>query len=374
MARLKLFLCALIAAGLAQGQDRPAAAEIKVGFAHPLSGPYSATGHRNQVAAEIAVADLNADGGVLGEPVELVVADDACGVREASDAAKRLIQAEVDVVIGHMCSHSSLIAAGHYEAAGILMITSGSTHPRLTEEGRRNVFRLIGRDDRQGQLAADLLAERYRGRRIAIVHDGSTYGAGLAYETRKRLQANDVGEVFFARYLPGRGAYDDLVDRVIDERIEVLYVGGYGPDAAAILKAIRARGGEVQLIGGDALVMDEFWAVAGPAGEGVVFSQRPVLGRPPEADHVLASFRSRGLGERPGGLGVYAAVQTWAAAVERTGSDELKPVADLLRRGRFDTVLGRVSFDDKGDLEGATWAWHVWEDGTYRMLPELPTQ
>jgi branched-chain amino acid transport system substrate-binding protein len=365
---------ALAAAGLALILATSAQAEIRIGFANALSGPFAATGHRNQVAAELAVGDLNTDGGLLGEPVELIVADDACGVREAQGAAKTLIAAGVDAVIGHLCSHSSLIAAGHYEAADVLMITASSTHPRLTEEGRKNVFRLIGRDDQQGQVAADLLAERHDDERIAILHDGSTYGAGLAYETRKRLRVHGVEETLFARYLPGADDQDALVDRLIRERIDVVYIGGYGPDAALILKTARERGADLQMIGGDALAMDEFRSIAGEAGDGTIFSRPAMRDRVAGAGRLLDAFKERGLGERPGGLGVYAAVEAWAAAVERAGTGETQRVAQMLRRGRFDTVLGRVSFDVKGDLEEAVWSWHIWWDGDYEPVGSLPTQ
>ena len=102
---------------------------------------------------EIAVEDLNARGGVLGERVRMVTADDSCGLQTAVNAARALVEAGWPFVMGHACSHSSLLAAGIYETADVIMITPFSTHPRLTEEGRENVFRLIGRDDDQGKLA-----------------------------------------------------------------------------------------------------------------------------------------------------------------------------------------------------------------------------
>jgi len=154
--------CLLLGA-LALTLPGSAAAEIRLGFASPLSGPYAQTGGDSRAAVELAVADLNRNGGVLGQPVRLVIADDACGLQQAIEAARKLVSAGAPAVIGHLCSHSSLLAAGIYETADVLMITPGSTHPRLTEEGRQNVFRLNGRDDQQGKLAAD--CSRRTGRR-----------------------------------------------------------------------------------------------------------------------------------------------------------------------------------------------------------------
>jgi branched-chain amino acid transport system substrate-binding protein len=309
----------------------------------------------------------------LGEPVRLITADDACGLERAVAAARELVGAGVRFVVGHACSHSSLLAAGIYETADVLMITPSTTHPRLTEEGRQNVFRLIGRDDRQGELAGAFLAEHWRGRQIAIVHDGSVYGERLAFEARQQLRALGETEAIYDRYNPDGKDYTDLLARLRQARIDVLYIGGYGPDAGLILRTARARGNDLQVVGGDGLGMDGFWAVTGDVGEGTIFSGRPDVRARPEAAALLARFQARGLGTRAAGLGAYAAVQVWAQAVERAGTFELGPVASMLRRGRFDSVLGPVAFDRDGDLRDAAWQWKVWTDGDYVPLEQLST-
>lgn len=369
-------LCAFLIVGLAllAAPPRSAASDLPIGFASPLSGPLWRTGERHHIAIEMAVRDLNEKGGVLGRKVTLVAADDGCGTKRAITAARRLVDAGVRVVIGHLCSHSSLLAAGIYEVADVLMISPSSTHPRLTEEGRRNVFRLNGRDDDQGKLAGDFLADRFAGRRIAILHDGSVYGAGLAEEARRQLRARGVIETIYDAYMPNAPDYADVLARLRRAQIDVLYVGGYGPDAALILRGARERGDDVRLIGGDALGMDGFWAIAGELGEGTIFSYRPDVRDRPAAAKLLERFERRGLATRLGGLNTYAAVQVWAQAVERAGTLELSAVAAALRRGRFDTVLGPVAFDDKGDLEDAAWQWKVWTEGNYVPLGRFATQ
>lgn len=358
----------LLAGMIAIAGPEPAEADTRIGFANPLTGPYALSGHRNRVAVESAVHDLNRRGGVLGEEVQLVMADDACGLEQAVVAARELIAAGVGFVVGHMCSHASLLAAGLYETADILMISPDSTHPRLTEEGRANVFRLIGRDDQQGRLAADLLTSRWAGKNIALLHDGSTYGEGLAAEIRKHLGQRGVTEALYDFYVPGKRDYSTLIERLEKARIDVLYIGGYGRDAGLILRTARERGLSLPLVGGDGLGMDGFWAAAGAAGEGTIFSARPNVGRTPEATEVLTRFQERGLGTRTGGIGAYATVQVWAQAVERAGTSELGAVATMLRRGYFESILGPVAFDHKGDLEDAGWQWKVWRNGTHVPL------
>ena len=177
-------------------------------------------------------------------------------------------------------------------------------------------------------------------------------------------------EALYAAYAPGEHDYAALAARLAAAAIEVLYVGGYGPDAARILRAVRARGETLQLVGGDGLGMDEFWTIAGRIGEGTLFSARPSPAALPAAAEVMAEFQARGLGTRSAGLATYAAVQVWAQAVERAGSLELPAVAGMLRRGRFTSVLGPVAFDNNGDLEDASWQWRRWSGGTYLPLRE----
>ena len=149
-----------------------AGAEVRIGLANPLTGPYAASGERNRVAVQLAIAALNQAGGVLGQQVKLVVVDDGCDSDRAAEAALELVKAGVGFVVGHMCSHASLIAAPIYEAAGVPMMSPDSTHPQLTEEGRGNVFRLAGRGIPAGPtgrrlagLPAPATADRDRPRR-----------------------------------------------------------------------------------------------------------------------------------------------------------------------------------------------------------------
>jgi branched-chain amino acid transport system substrate-binding protein len=370
---MRLHLALIFGMALLAGAPPDAAADIRIGFGGQLTGPHGLSGERSRSAAEMAVEDLNGRGGVLGQHVTLIAADDACGLQKSIDAARELVEAGVRFVVGHGCSHSSLLAAGIYETADVLMITAFSTHPRLTEEGRRNVFRLIGRDDEQGRLAGDFLADHFARKRIAILHDGTTYGERLAMETRKQLRARGAAEALYALYTPNENDYADLVAHIERLGIDLLYVGGYASDAGRILRTWRARGGDLQLVGGDGLGMDEFWRVSGWMGEGTIFSSRPDVRARPGAAAMLARFQARGLGTRLNNFAAYAAVQVWAQAVEHAGSVELAAVAEALRRGRFDTVLGPIAFNDKGDLRDAPWQWQVWTNGAYVPLERPST-
>ena len=355
----------LVAATLTALHATPAQAEITIGAAGPLSGQEKGQGENLRRGAEMAVADLNARGGVLGQRVRLIVVDDACDPDQAVAAANQLVSERVAMVSGHGCSGSSIPASKVYTKAGIVMISPMSTNPKLTDQGAPNVFRVIGRDDQQGLVAGNYLADQWGTKKIAILHDGQAYGKGLAEETRKRLSKRGVPVAMYEEYKFGEKDYSGLVSRMRAEGIAVAYVGGYVTEAALILRQARDQGYGLELVSGDALTDDEFWLITGPAGEGAVFTFAPDARRNPEAAPVVARFRA--VKYEPEGYTLYAygGIQAWAQAVARAGSLESSKVIASLRSHQFETVLGKIRFDKKGDVIPAAWVWYIWKNGKY---------
>ena len=180
-------------------------------------------------------------------------------------------------VAGHFCSGSSIPARDVYAEEGVLQISPASTNPRFTDEGKWNTFRVCGRDDQQGRVAGAYILQNFRGKRVAILHDNSAYGKGLADETKKALNAGGTQETMYAAYTPGERDYNALVSRMKAANIDVIYIGGYHTEAGLIIRQAREQGMNVTLIGGDALVTNEFWQISGAAGEGTLmtFSSDP---------------------------------------------------------------------------------------------------
>ena len=364
---MKRFLAHLIAAIVATfGTASFAHAEILIGMAQPLTGPNAWIGEQTERGVTLAVADLNAAGGVLGQQVEVVTADDYCDGEQAIAAANKLVAVGVAFVAGHPCSGAAIPASEVYAAAGTLMISNGATNPMLTSRGLDNAFRVVGRDDQQGTSAGNYLAERWGDKSIAIVHDGDTYGLGLAEETKRQLNARGVQEVLFSEITPGNADYGGLVAELSAIGADVVYYGGYAPEAGLIIRQARNAGDDIQLVVGDGVGTEDFWLVAGPAGAGTLMTTWPDARENPEAAAVVAKFRAVNFEPVGGSLTGYATVQVWAQAVETAGTFETRVVADALRAGEFDTVLGRIGFDDKGDVTGfEPFAWYVWTDGKY---------
>ena len=343
----------------------PVRAEIAIAMAGPMTGAYAWMGEQYKHGVEAALAEINAGGGLLGQTVRVIIGDDACDAGQAVAVANKLVHDGVVFVAGHYCSHASIPASKVYEQSGILMISPGSTNPRLTDEGGDNVFRVVGRDDLQGEIAGDYLADQWAGKAIAILHDQTTYGKGLAEETRKQLNKRGVTEAMFEAFTPGKTDYSALVSKMQAAGIEVFYVGGYSTEAALILRQARNRGYDAQLVAGDGIVTADFWVITGPAGEGTLMTFSLDARANPEAAGAVDAFRARGYEPEGFTLHAYAAVQVWAQAVEKAGTLELGAVIEALRGERFETVLGNLDFDEKGDITTPSYVWYVWRDGRY---------
>ncbi len=342
---------------------------IRVASVGPMTGQNAAFGAQLRNGAEQAVIDLNAAGGVMGRQLVLEIGDDACDPRQAVSVANQISGRRVAVVAGHFCSGSSIPASRVYAEEGILQISPASTNPAYTDAGSWNTFRTCGRDDQQGLVAGRYIAETFRGRRVALLHDNSAYGKGLADETKKSLNAAGVTEALYAAYTPGERDYSAVVSRLRAANVEVIYVGGYHTEAGLIIRQAREQGMSPTMIGGDALVTNEFWQISGPAGEGTLMTFSSDPRRRPQAAEVVARLRARNIDSEGYVLYTYAAMQIWAAAATGANSIDPRRVAERMKaNGPWNTVLGPISFDAKGDVTVPDYVFYVWRNGAYAQM------
>ena len=342
-----------------------ASADIKISTVGPMTGQYASFGEQMQRGAEMAVNDINAAGGVLGQKVQLIVEDDACDPKQAVAAANKLVSEGVAFVAGHFCSGSSIPASQVYEEENILQISPASTNPKLTEEGGPNVYRVCGRDDQQGIVAGQFLANTYKGKKVAILHDKTAYGKGLADETKKNMNAAGLQEAMYEAYTANEKDYSALISKMKAAGIEVFYVGGYHTEAGLMIRQAHEQGYKPQLVSGDALVTDEYWKITGDAGEGTLMTFSPDPRKNAAAAPVVQRFRDGGYEPEGYTLYTYGAIQAWAQAAAQAGSVETDSVIKALNTGQFDTVLGKIGFDDKGDVTAPGYVWYVWKGGKY---------
>ena len=345
-----------------------ARADIEIATAGPMTGQYASFGAQMRAGAEQAVEDINAAGGVLGQQLVLSIGDDACDPKQAVAVANQMVNRGVIFMAGHFCSGSSIPASKVYEEEDVLQISPASTNPALTEEGGDNVFRTCGRDDQQGEVAGAFLAESFSGKNIAIVHDKTAYGKGLADETRKALNAAGVTEALYEAYTAGEKDYSALVSKLKKNSIDVLYVGGYHTEAGLMVRQMREQGMATRLVSGDALVTDEYWSITGDAGEGTLMTFSPDPRKNPAAAPVVQKFRDKGIEPEGYVLYTYGAIQAFVLAAEKAGSTDLDALIATLRAESFDTVLGTIGFDMTGDVTAPGYVFYEWKNGTYDYL------
>jgi branched-chain amino acid transport system substrate-binding protein len=234
---------------------------------------YAWFGEQYQRGADLAAADLNAAGGVLGQSVELIVGDDFCDPEQAVAVAHKLTSDGVVLVAGHWCSHASIPASKVYEEAKIIQIAPGSISSKLTDEGGPNVFRVCGRDDRQGAKIADHLADNFANQDIpSLLHDGTLYGRDITAVVRHGLCARGVTVALDEAYTPGEADYSALVGNMQAAGIDVFFVGGYHREAALMLRSAADRSYDVRLIGTSGLATQDFPMIAGPGAEGTLMA------------------------------------------------------------------------------------------------------
>ena len=344
-------------------------AEIKVGIAGDLSGSALTAGEQQEIGALKAIDHLNDMGGLLGQRIVAISVDDACEEQQAKAAARQMVSEGVVLVVGHVCSDATLAVSKIYEKAGIIMISPASTNPKVTDEGGSNVFRVIGRDDHQGTIAGDYLADNYSKKNIAIMHDNTSYSLGLAEFTRRQLNKRGVTEVIFDSYQPDQNNYYSTVDKLFYNKIDVLYAGGMEDDIGIILRQAKERLPNLLLISADGLVSPDFLSYAGKAGEGTYFTFGPDIRLKREARKIVVAIREEDAYEPDGyTLYSYGAVQAWAQAVQQAGSFKPDAVINALKSGSFDTVIGKIGFDEKGDVTGiSTFVWYVYGKETYSL-------
>lgn len=363
MTSLKHVLLAAAAASIIGGTA--ARADITIGVAGPMTGSEAVFGEQFRRGAEKAVADINAKGGVLGQKLNLVMADDACDPKQAVSVANDLVSKGVAMVAGHYCSGSSIPASDVYAEANVVEISPASTNPKFTERGLTNVFRVCGRDDSQGPTAAKYVMAHFKGKRVAIVQDKSAYGKGLADEFQKTLNAAGVKEVLYEAITAGEKDYSPLVSKLKEVKADVVYFGGYKTEGGLIVRQMHDQGLAATLIGGDALVTEEFWAITGPAGEGTLMTFGPDLRLEPSNADLVKYFRAQNYEPEAYTLYTYGAIQAWAQAAQKAGTIDGTKVEAALRANTFDTVLGKIGFDAKGDITAPGYVFYQWKNGKY---------
>ncbi|MGB6909313.1 MAG: branched-chain amino acid ABC transporter substrate-binding protein [Methyloceanibacter sp.] len=348
---------------------------IPVAVVGPVTGQYASFGAQMKNGGEMAVEDINAAGGVLGKKLDLSIGDDACDPKQAVAVANQMAGADVKLIAGHYCSGSSIPASKVYAESDLVQISPASTNPTFTDErAGPNIYRVCGRDDQQGGIAGRYLASNFADKNVAFIDDKTAYGKGLAEETKKAMNEAGKKETMEESITAGEKDYSALVSKLKQANIDVVYFGGYHTEAGLIIRQMRDQGLNTILMGGDALITQEFWSITGDAGENTLMTFSPDPRKNPAAAEVVKRFKDKGIEPEGYVLYTYAAVQVWKEAAEKAKSTKSEDVVKALNDTEFDTVVGKFKFNAKGDPNLPPYAVYRWSNGTYEQIdPAAPS-
>jgi len=348
---------ALLTAGSAQAQ-------VKFGVAGPITGANAAFGAQLTNGVQMAVDDINAAGGILGQKIEVEQGDDVSDPKQGVSVANKFVGDGVKFVIGHFNSGVTIPASEVYADSGVVFVTPSATNPKVTDRGLWDAFRTCGRDDQQGKLWADYALANLKAKKVAIIHDKTTYGKGLADAAKGFMNAGGMKEVLYEGVNTGEKDYSAIVSKIKAAGADYLMWGGLHTEGGLLVRQMRDQGLNTVMISGDGITDAEFASIGGPGVEGTLMSFGPDPRNNASAKDVVAKFRAKGFEPEAYTLYSHAGVQIIKQAAEKANSLDPKKVAEAMHSGQpFKTVIGDISFDKKGDRTSVDYVWYVWKKG-----------
>lgn len=353
---MKIRITPLAAAlGMAAGMmmSSVASAEtIKFVIAGPFTGALTQYGEMVKQGVDTAVEQLNADGGVLGKKIEVVVMDDACEPKQGPVVANRIVNDGHHYVIGHVCSGATIAAADIYNDEGVIMISPSATAPAVTDgKNYETIFRTIGRDDQQGPAAAEVIINQIKPQKVAVLHDKQSYGQGIATAVKNDLEKAGIEVVLFEGINAGDSDYSAVITKLKGSGAEFIYYGGYHPEMGLLLRQGAEQDLGITFMGPEGVGNPDINAIAGDAVEGMLVTLPADFTQDPDNEALVKAFRDKG--RDPGGafqMTAYSAAISIADGIKNVGEDDPIAVAEYLHGNEVKTPIGVISWNEQGDL------------------------
>jgi branched-chain amino acid transport system substrate-binding protein len=344
--------------------SQPACADILIGVAGPMTGQNGIFGQQMKMGVDAAVTAINQSGGINGEPLAAISADDACDAKRAETAAREFVAKDVRLVVGHFCSGASLAAASVYQSSGLVMISPAATSPALTEFANNVLFRVVPRDDSQVDIAlARIATDHPSATVVAVVEEGASF----AQFAKRFLELKPSALV--RKYTPGKNEAAEIAAELAQANASVIYFAGTGGEVGKIVSALPQRFATLpKLFGSDAVLTDDFAKNGGANGEGLKLTYALDLTATPEAKR----FLSTALSPESVSVASYASVEAFVAAARASSVNDTKAIARHMRSGSvYATAIGAISFDAKGDVRPQRFQWYQLVQGQFASEPGL---
>jgi branched-chain amino acid transport system substrate-binding protein len=368
---LSLAVALVIGAALVGCQKSPDT--IKIGLAAVQSGSDAQIGATMLYGSQIAIDEWNAEGGVLGKQIETISLDDEANPQKANTVAHNLVDDGVAAVIGHLNSNCTIPASIVYNDAKIIQITPGSTNPKYTEQGFPYAFRICGRDDQQGPVAATFMHDQLKLNKIAILHNKTAYGEGLATEVKKTFESLGGQVTRFEGIGTDENDFSENISAVHDSGAEGFFWGGMYGQGGPLCVKMRQSGLNIPFVSGDGCFAQPFIDTIGGNAANVYLSFGKDYHQNPEAQAFVKSYNDK-YHQDVGAYSVYGydAANVLLTAIQQAQSTDADKVAAVMKSRSFDTILGKVEFDEKGDVKGSGFVMWTIKDGKFAVLPDSP--
>jgi len=362
-----LLLCLGITLTLMTGCQKKSDS-IKIGVAGPMTGDQSKFGTDFKNGVSLAVEEWNAKGGVLGKKIELIIGDDQHDPKQAVSVANKIVNDGAVAIIGHFNSSCSIPASDIYNRGSLPMISPGSTNPQFTEKGYKGVFRVCGRDDQQGKVGADFTNSQLKAKKIAVIHDKTTYGQGLADEFKKAL-GDKIEIVFYGGVIQGDKDFKGVLTTVREKKPELIFFGGIYPEMGLLVRQARELGMKTPFMSGDGSIDQKFIEIAGSqAAEGTYLTFSPDPKNISSAKDFISKYNAK-FGEiGPYSIYAYDAANILLSAIKEANTTEGTKIIEKLHALEFAGAVGKIKFDDKGDVTAPPYVVWTTKDGKFEEL------
>jgi branched-chain amino acid transport system substrate-binding protein len=368
-----LSLAVLLVVGVSLVGCQKAPDTIKVGLAAVQSGSDAQIGATMLYGSQIAIDEWNAKGGVLGKHIDTISLDDEGNAQKANTVAHNLVDDGVVAVLGHLNSNCTIPASIVYNAGKVLQITPGSTNPKYTEQGFPYAFRICGRDDQQGPVAGKYMHDVLKLNKIAILHNKTAYGEGLATEVKKTFESLGGQVTMFEGVGTDENDFSANISKMQGSGAEGFFWGGMYGQGGPLLVKMRQSGVNIPFVTGDGCYAQPFIDTIGAKAANVYLSFGKDYHQNPAAQSFVKSYNDK-YHQDIGAYSVYGydAANVLLTAIAQAGSTDADKVAAVMKSRSFDTILGKVEFDEKGDVKGSGFVMWTIKDGKFEVLPESP--
>ncbi len=344
---------------------------VKIGNVAPVSGPQAHYGRDNENGARMAVEDLNAKGLTIGgkkAKFELLAEDDAADPKQGTAAAQKLCDEKANGVVGHLNSGTTIPASAIYNQCGIPMVTPSATNPKLTQQGFKNIFRVIANDNALGAGLALHASKNLHLKKVAVIDDRTAYGQGLAEVFKKTALANGI-QIVDEQYTNDKATdFMAILTAIKSKSPDGIFYGGMDPQAGPMLRQMDQLGmSDVRFFGGDGVCTEKLIELSGggKALEGVVCAEGGAsLQKMPGG----MAWKKRYDAKYPGQFQIYSpyaydAAFVLADAMVRAGSSDPKVYLPKLYETNFQGVTAKIAFESDGELKNPAMTLYSYKGG-----------